>query len=172
MKHRYLVIIQFAKAGVKFDEQVQRAIDESVANYNARSLFARNPKQILEYEFSKNLSTMKVILQSDERLPVPARALRLFSVYLLNETFVGNGGYLTGKQLFKMSSTEINEDIKGESVEVEISGVDLLRKVNDKAAQLIIKGDLKKYLIFRGELEMSVDFTKMVKRQMLALGLL
>ena len=148
MKHRYLVIIQFAKAGVKFDEQVQRAIDESVANYKARSLFARNPKQILEYEFSKNLSTMKVILQSDERLPVPARALRLFSVYLLNETFEGNGGYLTGKQLFKMSSTEINEDIKGESVEVEISGVDLLRKVNDKAAQLIIKGDLEKIFNF------------------------
>lgn len=151
MKHRYLVIIQFAKAGVKFDEQVQRAIDESVANYNARSLFARNPKQILEYEFSKNLSTMKVILQSDKRLPVPARALRLFSVYLLNETFVGNGGYLTGKQLFKMSSTEINEDIKGESVEVEISGVDLLRKVNDKAAQLIIKGDLEKIFNFLEE---------------------
>ena len=151
MKHRYLVIIQFAKAGVKSDEQVQRAIDESVANYNARSLFARNPKQILEYEFSKNLSTMKVILQSDERLPVPARALRLFSVYLLNETFVGNGGYLTGKQLFKMSSTEINEDIKGESVEVEISGVDLLRKVNDKAAQLIIKGDLEKIFNFLEE---------------------
>lgn len=151
MKHRYLVIIQFAKAGVKFDEQVQRAIDESVANYNARSLFARNPKQILEYEFSKNLSTMKVILQSDERLPVPARALRLFSVYLLNETFVGNGGYLAGKQLFKMSSTEINEDIKGESVEVEISGVDLLRKVNDKAAQLIIKGDLEKIFNFLEE---------------------
>ena len=151
MKHRYLVIIQFAKAGVKFDEQVQRAIDESVANYNARSLFDRNPKQILEYEFSKNLSTMKVILQSDERLPVPARALRLFSVYLLNETFVGNGGYLAGKQLFKMSSTEINEDIKGESVEVEISGVDLLRKVNDKAAQLIIKGDLEKIFNFLEE---------------------
>ena len=151
MKHRYLVIIQFAKAGVKFDEQVQRAIDESVANYNARSLFARNPKQILEYEFSKNLSTMKVILQSDERLPVPARALRLFSVYHLNETFVGNGGYLTGKQLIKMSSTEINEDIKGETVEVEISGVDLLRKVNDKAAQLIIKGDLEKIFNFLEE---------------------
>ena len=151
MKHRYLVLIQFAKAGVKFDEQVLRAIDESVANYNARSLFARNPKQILEYEFSKKLSTMKVILQSDERLPVPARALWLFSVYLLNETFVGNGGYLTGKQLFKMSSTEINEDIKGESVEVEISGVDLLRKVNDKAAQLIIKGDLEKIFNFLEE---------------------
>ena len=94
---------------------------------------------------------MKVILQSDERLPVPARALRLFSVYLLNETFVGNGGYLAGKQLFKMSSTEINEDIKGESVEVEISGVDLLRKVNDKAAQLIIKGDLEKIFNFLEE---------------------
>lgn len=151
MKHIYLVTIQFAKAGVKFDEQVQRAIDKSVANYNARSLFARNPKQILEYEFSKNLSTMKVILQSNERLPVPARALRLFSVYLLNETFVGDGGYIAGKQLFKMSSTEINEDIKCESVEVEISGVDLLRKVNDKAAQLIIKGDLEKIFNFLEE---------------------
>ena len=50
-----------------------------------------------------------------------------------------------------MSSTEINEDIKGESVEVEISGVDLLRKVNDKAAQLIIKGDLEKIFNFLEE---------------------
>ena len=75
----------------------------------------------------------------------------MFSVYLLNETFVGDGGYIAGKQLFKMSSTEINEDIKCESVEVEISGVDLLRKVNDKAAQLIIKGDLEKIFNFLEE---------------------
>ena len=150
MSYSYLITAQFVKAGVKFDAAVQEAVRDSYQNYNARSLLARNPKEIREYTFSEDLSTLKIVLQSDEKLPVPSRALRLFSVYLTNETFIGDGGYLAGKQLFKMSSVEIggeNEEI----VEVEpetINGVELLRQVNDRAAKLILGNDLQKIYDF------------------------
>ncbi|MDD6963705.1 MAG: hypothetical protein PUJ52_01390 [Firmicutes bacterium] len=153
MSYSYLITAQFVRAGVKFDEAVQEVVKDSYENYNARSLLARNPKEIKEYSFSDDLTTLKIVLQSDEKLPVPSRALRLFSVYLTNETFIGDGGYLAGKQLFKMSSAEIggeNEEI----VEVEpetINGVVLLKKVNDKAAQLILENDLQKIYAFLQE---------------------
>lgn len=153
MSYSYLITAQFVKAGIKFDEAVQDAIRDSYENYNARSLLARNPKKIREYTFSEDLSTLKIVLQSDEKLPVPSRALRLFSVYLTNETFIGNG-YLSGKQLFKMSSVEISGENE-EIVEVEpetINGVELLRRVNDRAAKLILGNDLQKiYALLREE---------------------
>lgn len=155
MGYKYLITAQFVRAGVQFDEAVQEAVKESYKNYNARSLLARNPKQIKSYEYSEDLSTLKIVLQSDEKLPVPSRALRLFSVYLTSETFIGADGYLAGKQLFKMSSTEITEgegEARAFEVETEtVNGVELLRRVNDKAAKLIVDNSLDKIYVFLQE---------------------
>lgn len=143
---KYKILAQFVKAGVKFDEPVQKAVEESVSHYNSRSLIAKNPKQIIDYCFSEDQTTMEIIFESNEILPVPSKALRLLSTYLANETFLGEGGYLAGKQLFKMTSSEMNDEGNGVNELEKISdidGVELLYRVNEKAAKLIMGGNLE-----------------------------
>lgn len=46
-------------------------------------------------------------MNSEEKLPMPSKALRLLSTYLVQKTCIGENGYLAGKQLFKMTAVEI-----------------------------------------------------------------
>ena len=112
---KYKILTQFVKKNVKFDEPVKEAVKEGVEHYNLRSLIARNPKKILEYKFLDNDMTLEIILESEEKLPMPTKALRLLSTYLVKETCVGKGNYLAGKQLFKMNSSEVKDDSKNAS---------------------------------------------------------
>lgn len=110
MNMKYKILSQFVKADAKFDESAKEAVKAGIANYNSRSLIAKNPKKITDYNFTDDKMTMEIILESDEELPMPSKALRLLSTYLVNETCIGEGDYLAGKQLFKMTSSEIESD--------------------------------------------------------------
>lgn len=107
---KYKILAQFVRNDARFDEKVREAVEEGIANYNSRSLIAKNPKKITDYKFSDDELTLEMILESNEALPMPSKALRLLSTYLVSETCIGEGDYLAGKQLFKMTSSEYNED--------------------------------------------------------------
>lgn len=107
---KYKILSQFVKTDARFDANVQEAVKAGIVNYNSRSLIAKNPKKITDYSFTDDELTLEIILESDEALPMPSKALRLLSTYLVNETSIGEGDYLAGKQLFKMTSSEVESD--------------------------------------------------------------
>lgn len=106
---KYKILSQFVKSDARFTAEVKEAVKAGVANYNSRSLMAKNPKKITDYSFTDDEMTLEIILESDEELPMPSKALRLLSTYLVSETCIGEGDYLSGKQLFKMTYSEVDD---------------------------------------------------------------
>lgn len=102
MKNNYTISAQFVNTGAKFDDEAREAVKEAIRNYNTKSLIAKNPKQIVDYSFSEDEMTLVIELESDAELPMPTKALRLLSSYLVGETSMDK--YLSGKQLFKMTT--------------------------------------------------------------------
>lgn len=101
MKNKYLINVQFVSTNAKFEKVEQEAVKEAISNYNTKSLIAKNPKQITDYSFSNDEMTLTLVLESEAYLPMPTKALRLLSSYLV-ETSLDK--YLSGKQLFKMTT--------------------------------------------------------------------
>ena len=135
---KYEIMLQFANPEVKFDEKVRQAIKAAIETYNSKGLIARNPKSIVQHSFSEDLRTMKVILESENVLPTPHRALRFFSTILVKEPFIEP--YLAGKQLFKTRAVEFIDDDELSTADT-VDGVELLEKVMSRAATLIKQGD-------------------------------
>ncbi len=131
MKNKYLISVQFVKANAKFDEEAKTAIKEAVRNYNTKSLIARNPKQIVGYNFSEDEMTLEIELESEDDLPMPTKALKLLSSYLAEQTTLRK--YLSGKQLFKMTTRTISREafsedeqpsvIQGDETESRMMGI-------------------------------------------------
>ena len=87
--------------------EAKEAVGNAISYYNTKSLIAKNPKQISDYRYAEDSETLEILLQSEEKLPMPSKALRLLSTYLVQKTCIGENGYLAGKQLFKMTAVEI-----------------------------------------------------------------
>lgn len=102
MKNNYIISAQFVNTGAKFDEEAKEAVKEAIINYNTKSLIAKNPKQIIDHSFSNDDMTLVIELESEADLPMPTKALRLLSSYLVQETCLDKN--LSGKQLFKMTT--------------------------------------------------------------------
>lgn len=116
----YSIVIQFAKSDAPAftDPLVAELIKKGIAVYNAKSLMAANPKQIIKNKIIDEI-TMEVILESTTELQesMASKALRVFSSYLIDENTENNlSELITGKRLFKMLPTKlekftpINED--------------------------------------------------------------
>lgn len=105
----YVVYIQFVNQQGRFDEEAQAAVKQSISHYNTRSLIAKNPKQITDYRFSEDEQTLKIKLESKAELPMPTKALRLISEFLVKETNLNK--YLSGRQLFKMTAENVSKDM-------------------------------------------------------------
>lgn len=88
MKNKYLISAQFVNTNARFDEVAKTAIKEAVSNYNTKSLIAKNPKQIVDYRFSEDEMTLEIELESEADLPMPTKALRLLSSYLVEKTTI------------------------------------------------------------------------------------
>lgn len=154
--YKYVILAQHVKPGVEFDEPYQKLLKEKVIPYfNSRSLMAKNPKEITSYSFSEDKLTLKILLESQEELPMPSKALRILSTYLVNETMIGEGNYLAGKALFKMSSEEYKEESLNKPADkaldssnngmsaANIDCLELVEKVVARTAELLRKGDLE-----------------------------
>ena len=63
-----------------YSEMLQR---EAVKYYNKKSASGRKPKKIVDVQINEN-DTMKVIMESSEKLYAPMKALRTYSSYLIN----------------------------------------------------------------------------------------
>ncbi|MBU3209061.1 hypothetical protein KPL28_05340 [Clostridium algidicarnis] len=109
MKNNYTISAQFVNTGAKFDEKAKEAVKEAISNYNTKSLIAKNPKRIVDYSFSADEMTLVIELESEADLPMPTKALRLLSSYLVEETCLDKS--LSGKQLFKMIAARAEENI-------------------------------------------------------------
>ncbi len=126
-KHRYRITVQFANPRVTFDEPAAKeAIEDAVQYYNTRSLLARNKKQILDHQFSEDDTTLTIVLESSEELPMASKALKLLSTYLVQETILKN--YLTGKQLFRMASEPLPPRDAAAPSQTEARGDDRLAR--------------------------------------------
>ncbi|MGM9602755.1 MAG: hypothetical protein ACI3W5_14380 [Faecousia sp.] len=134
MKNSYIISAQFVNNNAKFDAAAKAAVQSAIKNYNTKSLIARNPKQIVDYSFSRDNMTLKLTLESEADLPMPTKALRLLSSYLVEETCLDK--YLSGKQLFKMTTTTAS-DVSSEGVADE---ADDLRRL-ERYIKLLRKTD-------------------------------
>lgn len=134
----YEAIAQFAKANAPsfrtpgFESYLVEAKD----NFNIRSRVATNPKEITELTVIDD-KTIRIIFRSQEVLNLSqiSRSLRVFSMYLIDETHPLNfSDLVSGKRLFKMSASEFANDSKentdlsddDELIDYSSTGSDLL----------------------------------------------
>lgn len=124
---KYKIDIQFADPKAPDLDSVMPVIDRAISNYNTRSLLAKNPKKITE-KVVVDPRTLRLTLESDSELPFPGKALRLFSAYLVDPNTEGAlTEHIYGKQLFKMSSVEIDEEAKSEPEVGSDAKIDAMR---------------------------------------------
>lgn len=98
---KYTIDVQFVNNDAKFTEEAKAAVEDAITNYNSKSLISKNPKQIIEHFYSEDLITMTLVLESQAELPMPSKALRLMSSYLVEDGRLSH--CLAHKQLFKMA---------------------------------------------------------------------
>lgn len=109
--YNYKMNAQFVNGTSIFDENVKAKVKSAIDNYNSKSLIAKNPKQIIDYRYSKDGVTLIIELESEAELPMPTKALRILSTYLsecLDKSYLSPNG----KQLFKMSVVTDQDEIK------------------------------------------------------------
>ena len=147
----YEIIAQFAKANApSFKTPGYEAyLSEAQDYFNMKSRVATNPKEITELHVIDE-KTIRIILRSQDQLQVSqvSRSLRVFSMYLIDESHPLNFGELvSGKRLFRMSASEfgintntdlaINEDENNDDLKLLKSMILLLddAKVNNRAQE-------------------------------------
>lgn len=149
----YEVIAQFAKANAPtfrtsgFEPYLMEAKDY----FNMKSRVATNPKEITELTVIDD-QTLRIIFRSQEILNISqvSRSLRVFSMYLVDESHPLNfGDLVSGKRLFRMSASEFG-DISEENSDISDAG-----EMSEKDAKEINKLNLLKKVI--GILEKSDD---------------
>lgn len=106
----YLINVQFVNTTAKFGLPEKEAVIQAIKIYNSKSLIAKNPKKISDYSFSEDSRTLTLRLESEADLPVPTKALKLLSSYLVKETCLKE--HLSGKQLFKMTAERATDSDK------------------------------------------------------------
>lgn len=137
--YTYIINVQFVNINAKFDDEAQQAVKAAVENYNSKSLIAKNPKEIVGYVFSNDGMTLQITLQSEANLPMPTKALRLLSSYLVGKTTMKK--YVSSRQLFKMSVSDAVEQINTHPVVVsENEDISRLGKVG-RYIKLLQKND-------------------------------
>ncbi|MBQ2971661.1 MAG: hypothetical protein IJE16_03805 [Ruminococcus sp.] len=109
--YRYRINMQFANPNAPQFIELKKEMDEAIRYFNTKSLIARNPKEIEQYQISDDGETFTVVLKSKAKLPVPAKALRLLTIYLIDDTKKNNLSHLIyGKQLFKMNAVSVDSN--------------------------------------------------------------
>lgn len=147
----YEIIAQFAKANApSFKTPGYEAyLSEARDYFNMKSRVATNPKEITELHVIDE-KTIRIILRSQDQLQVSqvSRSLRVFSMYLIDESHPLNFGELvSGKRLFRMSASEFgintntdlatDEDENNDDLKILKSMILLLddAKVNSRAQE-------------------------------------
>ena len=107
---------------------------EAVNYYNKKSASGRKPKKIIDVQINED-DTIKVIMESSEKLDAPMKALRTYSSYLLNN---GMDKFASNNALFR--STSIKEEQKDIDDEKIISIViHAIFNKNKKNSEFIMK---------------------------------
>ena len=85
----YEIIAQFAKANAPsfYEEGFEDYLTNAKDYFNIHSRLANNPKEIIELKIVDN-NTIRIILKSQAELNLAqvSRSLRLFSMYLIDES--------------------------------------------------------------------------------------
>ena len=128
MKKYYKINMQFADPNAPdFDDATMTVIDRAVSYYNERSLMARNPKQITKTAVADK-RTLEIILESDSELPYPGKALRIFSLFLIDPEIDGAfSQFVYGKNLLKMTSEEIVEEAETKPATVDSEEINAMK---------------------------------------------
>lgn len=110
----YEAIAQFAKANApSFNTPgYESYLYEAKDYFNMKSRVATNPKEITELTVIDD-RTIRIIFRSQEVLNISqiSRSLRVFSMYLIDETHPLNfSGLVSGKRLFRMTASEFAND--------------------------------------------------------------
>ena len=128
MKKYYKISIQFADPSAPdFDDATMTVINRAISYYNEKSRMARNPKQITK-TMVIDKRTLEIILESDSELPYPGKALRLFSLFLIDSEIDGAfSRFVYGKNLLKMISEEISEESETKPAAVESEEINAMR---------------------------------------------
>ena len=107
-KYSYKLDIRFCNPAADFrEENVRNAISSAVSQYNAASSWAKNPKHISSFAYNDDFSILTLILQSQNALAAPGKALFSLSKTLVShEAFAGK---VYHAQLFRTQTQAITE---------------------------------------------------------------
>ena len=109
MKNQYLISFELEakkrNKGTNLKEYAELMKKDAVAYFNEKSSKVRKPKKIVDIELGDD--TFQVLLESDESLVAPAKAMRAYSSYLLKN---GMGELAENNALFR--STGVKEAVK------------------------------------------------------------
>lgn len=130
LKYSYEMTLSLAKPGTPFSEEDRRALENAITEYNDKSIYMANPKQIQLLEIADSYINIKLF--STQVLSTPGRGLRTLTTILLNSLSSHFTDRVTpGGQLFRVisikkpayESTMINPAL--------ISDFDFLRAIID-----------------------------------------
>ena len=117
-KYSYKLDIRFCNPAADFHEgPVRAAVCDSIAQYNASSSWAKNPKHISSYEYNDDFSILTLTLQSQNALAAPGKALFALSKTLVSHEAVA--GKVYHGQLFRTMTVEAAEPSPAPAPEAE-----------------------------------------------------
>lgn len=101
LKYNYELTLSMAKPGNPFTEEDRKALERAIADYNQRSVYMANPKQIHLLDVAE--SYINIRLFSQAALGIPGRGLRTLTTILLNDPLSRFADRVTpGGQLFRV----------------------------------------------------------------------
>lgn len=101
LKYSYEMTLSLARPGTPFSKEDRQTLEKAIAEYNEKSIYMANPKQIHLLEVAD--SYISVRLFSTQVLTTPGRGLRMLTTILLNEPTSRFANRVTaGGQLFRV----------------------------------------------------------------------
>ena len=134
LKYGYEMTLSLARPGTPFSQEDRQFLEQAIAEYNGKSVYMANPKQINLLEVAD--SYIKIRLCSTQALTTPGRGLRTLTTILLNDSTSRFADRVTpGGQLFRVIN--INQPTcRDASIDpARISDIDFVKAVLDYIAE-------------------------------------
>lgn len=130
LKYSYEMTLSLARPGTPFSKEDRQSLDKAIAEYNERSIYMSNPKQISLLEVAD--SYINIRLFSTQILTTPGRGLRTLTTILLNDPTSCFAARVTpGGQLFRVISIKKQARESSLMNPALISDVDFLKAIID-----------------------------------------
>lgn len=130
LRYSYEMMLSLARPGTPFSNEDRQSLEKAVAEYNQKSIYMANPKQIHLLEVTE--SYINIRLLSTQALTAPGRGMRTLTTILLNDPTSRFADRVTpGGQLFRVISIKKPACEGSLTNPAFVSDVDFLKAIID-----------------------------------------